>query len=95
MIQKAIYITDYKIYVIFKDGKEKTIDLKEFLQNSTHPLINKFLDLNLFKNFRLEYGTLAWGNNEFDLSPMSIYNGDFDVKENINTDIFSDAEMLV
>jgi len=95
MIQKAIYITDYKIYVFFKDGKEKTIDLKEFLQNSTHPLINKFLDVSLFKKIRIENGTLVWGDNEFDLSPMSIYKGDFDVKENINTSVFSDAGILV
>jgi hypothetical protein len=79
MIQKAEYIKDYQIKVYFTDGKIKTIDLFNFLSTSNHPLINKFLDMELFKQFRIEMGTLCWGDNEFDLNPMNIYKGNYDV----------------
>ena len=78
MIQKAEYIKDYQLKVYFADGKIRTIDLLDFLSTSNHPLINKFLDVSLFKQFRIEMGTLCWGDNEFDLNPMNIYIGKYD-----------------
>lgn len=78
MNSKAIYIKDYQIEVHFNDGKIRTIDLFNFLSTSNHPLINKFLDMELFKQFRIEMGTLCWGDNEFDLNPLNIYNGKYD-----------------
>lgn len=79
MIKKAEYIKDYQIKVYFDDGKIRTIDLFPFLSTNTHPLISKFLDRTLFKQFRIEMGTLCWGDNEFDLNPRNIYNGKYDV----------------
>lgn len=78
MIQKAEYIKDYQIKVYFTDGKIRTIDLFNFLSTSNHPLINKFIDMELFKQFRIEMGTLCWGDNEFDINPQNIYNGKYD-----------------
>lgn len=78
MIKNAEYIKDYQIKVYFDDGKIRTIDLFPFLSTNTHPLISKFLDRALFKQFRIEMGTLCWGDNEFDLNPRNIYNGLYD-----------------
>lgn len=78
MIKKAEYIKDYQIKVYFTDGKTRTIDLFNFLSTSNHPLISKFIDIDLFKQFRVEMGTLCWGDNEFDLNPMNIYKGKYD-----------------
>ena len=78
MIKKAEYIKDYRIKVYFTDGTIRTIDLFNFLSTSDHPLISKFLNIELFKQFRIEMGTLCWGNNEFDLNPMNIYKGKYD-----------------
>ena len=78
MIKKAEYIKDYQIKVYFTDGKITTIDMFNFLSTSNHPLISKFLDMELFKQFRIEMGTLCWGDNEFDLNPMNIYSGKYD-----------------
>ena len=80
MIQKAEYIKDYQLEVYFTDGKTCTIDLFSFLSTSSHPLINKYLNVVLFKQFRVEMGTICWGDNEFDLNPMNIYNGQYDAK---------------
>jgi hypothetical protein len=35
----------------------------------------------LFKQFRIEDGTICWGDNEFDLNPVNIYKGDYDLKK--------------
>lgn len=78
MIKKAEYIKDYQIKIYFEDGKIRIIDLFNLLSTSNHPLINKFLDMKLFKQFRVEMGTLCWGDNEFDLNPRNIYNGQYD-----------------
>jgi hypothetical protein len=83
MIKKAEYIKDYQIKVYFADGIIKTIDLFNFLSTSNHPLINKFIDMELFKQFRIEMGTLCWGDNEFDLNPMNIYKGKYDANPGI------------
>lgn len=80
MIQKAVYIKDYQIEVYFTDGKTRTIDLFTFLSSSNHPLINKYLNIELFKQFRIEMGTICWGDNEFDLNPLNIYNGKYDAE---------------
>jgi hypothetical protein len=78
MIQKALYIKDYQIEVYFNDGKNRIIDLFNFLSASNHPLINKYLNLDLFQQFHIEMGTICWGDNDFDLNPMNIYNGKYD-----------------
>ena len=65
-IEKAKYIKDYKISLLFNDGKENILDFKNFIVTSQHPDIRKYEDLNLFKKFNLEYGELEW--NDYDLA---------------------------
>ena len=65
-IKKAKYIDNYKISLLFNDGKENILDFKDFIIKSQHPDIKKYQDLNLFKNFNLEYGELEW--NDYDLA---------------------------
>ncbi len=78
MIKKVTYLHDYLLSVTFSDKTKRVIDLYPFLSKSKHPLIRKFLNLDLFKTFRVEHGSLCWGDNEFDLDPHSIYHGEFD-----------------
>ena len=42
-IGAAKYIGDYAIRIKFKDGTEKLVDFKPFLNKSQHPAINKYL----------------------------------------------------
>ena len=65
-IEKAKYIDDYKILLLFNDGKENILDFKDFIIKSQHPDIKKYEDLELFKKFNLEYGELEW--NDYDLA---------------------------
>ncbi len=74
-VVKAEYITGHKIRVSFNDGKIVTIDLFNFLNKSKNHLINKYINVELFKDFCVEDGTICWGENDFDLDPANIYNG--------------------
>jgi hypothetical protein len=64
-ITRANYIGDYSISVLFNDGNEKLVDFKPFLAKSLHPSISKYLDENLFKQFKIINGNLNW--NDYDL----------------------------
>ncbi len=94
MICKAKYIKDFQIKVYFTDGTIRSIDLFRFLSSSNHPLINKYLDIELFKQFRIEMGTLCWGENEFDLNPMNMYNGKYDTDSGSQKSIIENSLKL-
>jgi hypothetical protein len=64
-IDTAVYINDYLIELHFNDGKVQKVDFEKFLKGSSHPEINKYLDLNLFKSFEVSEGDLIW--NDYDL----------------------------
>jgi hypothetical protein len=79
-IIKAEYIKDYLIKVKFDDGKEVTANFYDFFHNNKIPFVNNYINLEDFKKFYInkEIPALSWGDNEVDIDPMSIYNGDFD-----------------
>jgi len=64
-VATAIYIDDYAIRVSFNDETEKLVNFKPFLLKSLHPSISKYLDENLFKQFKISDGNLNW--NDYDL----------------------------
>jgi len=78
MITKVEYIENYILKVFFYDKLVRIIDLHDFFSTSTQPQTHKFFDLDLFKQVRVENGTITWGENECDINPVSIYNGEFD-----------------
>jgi hypothetical protein len=80
MIEKATYLHDYLIEVIFKDHTARVIDLEYFFKTSSLKLVKKFAKPKLFKQFRIEDGVLCWGDNECDINPHNIYAGKYDAK---------------
>lgn len=64
-ILKAEYINDYKIKFYFSDNTEKIVDFEDFLKNSRNPMTKKYLNKELFQDFKLEYGDIIW--NDYDL----------------------------
>jgi hypothetical protein len=64
-INSAVYIGDYAIRIFFNDGVCKLVDFKSFLENSSHPSIQKYLDESKFKEFTILDGNLNW--NDYDL----------------------------
>jgi hypothetical protein len=55
----------YKIQIAFSDGVKKIIDFEPFISESQHPSIRKYLDLELFNQFKIVNGNLNW--NDYDM----------------------------
>ncbi len=65
-INKAYYLGNYQIKILFSDNKVEIIDFRQFLQNAKNPMTKKYLDEKLFASFEIKYGDLVW--NDFDLA---------------------------
>jgi Protein of unknown function (DUF2442) len=61
-IISANYIESYSIQIGFNNGTEKKVDFKPFLLKALHPSISKYLDENLFKQFKITDGNLNWSD---------------------------------
>ena len=70
-ITEAKYLRDYKVQVLFNDGKEGIADLSDVLRG---PVFNPLKDKALFAQLRVDEGmaTIAWPNGA-DLAPEAVY----------------------
>lgn len=68
----AEYIGDYRIKLIFDDGKEGEIDFSTYCDLGG--VFEKFRDLNFFRDFRVDpdFGVLRWGD-DVDIAPETLY----------------------
>ncbi len=64
-VTDATFVEQYILRITFSDGLTQHIDFGPFLMASTNPLIRKYLDPNLFRNFTVQDGDLFW--NDYDL----------------------------
>ena len=56
-------LSGYKILVKFNDGTQQLVDFEPFLTSNPHPQHNDFKQYERFKEFRIEKGTLVWGED--------------------------------
>ena len=64
-IKTAEYIEGYKLRLVFSDNTERTVDFEPFLRNALNPMVQKYLQLDTFKDFTVAYGDMFW--NDYDL----------------------------
>ena len=81
MITKVEYLGGYRLKVYFEDGQIRLVDLQGFLETTPVQMAKPFLDIERFKEARVEDGTVCWGDNEMDLNPMNVYNGDYEAAD--------------
>jgi hypothetical protein len=68
-ISKAVYLSEYKIHLIFNSGESKIVDLSKELKGKVfEPLRN----LEYFKSFIINYNTIEWDNGA-DFAPEYLY----------------------
>ena len=70
-VTEAEYIDNYRIKLSFEDGSSGIADLSDYPNRNN--VFRLFLDINYFKNFRIEYGTVIWGDGELDIAPETLY----------------------
>ena len=64
-VEIAEYIEGHKLRLVFSDNQERIVDFEPFLSNSPNPLISRYLNIDVFRRFTIEYGDLLW--NDYDL----------------------------
>jgi hypothetical protein len=71
-IVSATYKGEYKIEVLFDDGKKGVIDFLKYIKKGG--VFDRFKDINCFKNFTInrELGVLTW-EGEIDVAPETLY----------------------
>ncbi|RME01874.1 MAG: DUF2442 domain-containing protein [Calditrichaeota bacterium] len=74
-INKAEYLSGYKLKLYFNDGTTRIVDFEPFLRKSKHPEIQKYLDLEKFKQFKIKYGDLLWNDYELCFPIADLYEG--------------------
>ena len=71
----AHYLQDYQIEFEFDDQTKKIIDFEGFLKQAKNPMLKKYLDLTVFKNFTLRDGDIDWNDYELCFPIVDIYQG--------------------
>jgi hypothetical protein len=74
-INKADYAGDYKIKFVFSDGKEQMIDFSAFLFEAKNTMTKKYQDIQLFKNYTIEYGDIVWNDYEMCFPVWDLHEG--------------------
>ena len=72
-IIQANYLGGYNIELKFGDGTRQNVNFEPFLKKSMHPEIRSYLNLEKFKQFRVEYGDLIWGDYELCFPVKDLY----------------------
>ena len=74
-IAKAKHLGACRVTLHFTDGHETTVDFGAFLRRSDHPRIRQFLKPAAFRQYRIEYGNLVWGDYELCFPIADLYEG--------------------
>jgi hypothetical protein len=69
-LAEATYVSGYKLRLTFNDGTARVMDFEPFLRRAQNPDLTQYRQLRKFKNFRLHYGNLMWGDYEM-LFPLA------------------------
>lgn len=72
-ILKADYLNEYKLKLIFSDGKTNVVDFETFLLSAKNPMASKYKDVQEFKKFDLTYGDLQWNDYEMCFPIWDLY----------------------
>lgn len=67
-VTDAKALSDYRLRVRFSDGSEGDIDLKQFIESDSRPIVTALRDRAAFAAIRVEMDTVVWENG-FDLAP--------------------------
>ena len=76
-ILSATYLRDYVIRFVFSDGKTHDLDFHSFLSKvPQNPMISKYLDVTLFKNFKIiSSSDISWNDREMSFDFDTLYYG--------------------
>ncbi len=71
-ITNAEYLEEYKLYVVFNDGKHMVVDFHDLLFKHDYPVFVPLRDKKYFSNFKVT-DTLEWEDGTIDIAPETVY----------------------
>ena len=74
-VKTAEYVEEYKLRLMFSDDEERIVDFAPFLHNAPNPMIQKYLEIDNFKNFTVAYGDLFWNDYDLCFPIANLYEG--------------------
>jgi len=74
-IAKAKYLSEYRLELLFSDGIKRIVDFEQFLFKAQNPMTTRFRDYKKFKQFKILYGDLLWGDYEMCFPIADLYEG--------------------
>ena len=75
-ITDAIYVSGYKLLLVFNDGKKHVMDFEPFLRQARNPMTTQYRQLRKFKSFHIHQGDLMWGDYEMIFPISDLYRGE-------------------
>jgi hypothetical protein len=75
-ITEAEYVSGHKIRLKFSDDTSRVMDFEPLLRKTTNPDLAQYRRLKKFKQFRLHYGDLMWGDYEMIFPVSDLYRGE-------------------
>jgi hypothetical protein len=70
-VRHAELVADRILRLQFEDGLSGRVDLSKYVQEDT--VFARLKNTDYFKAFRIEFGTLVWGDGELDIAPEALY----------------------
>jgi hypothetical protein len=67
----AHHVDGYRIELRFLDGSSGVVDLEAYAEQDN--VFQAFRNEDYFRRFRIEFGTLVWGEGELDIAPETLY----------------------
>ena len=68
---ESVKVLDGMILIIkFKSGEERLFDATTLLK---YPAFQPLKDDEIFRNIKIEFGTLSWDNGKIDIDPETLY----------------------
>ena len=68
---QAKYLNEFKVQILFNDGLEKVVDLKNYIASKKHPFFLPLKKTEEFKKFKV-HKTLVWDSGA-DIAPEYLY----------------------
>jgi len=70
-VKRAELADDFILQLEYEDGSTGKVDVSKYIAADT--VFFRLQDPAYFRTFRIEYGTIVWGEGEVDMAPESLY----------------------
>ncbi len=71
-ITEAEYLEEYKLHVVFNNGKHMIVDFHDLLFKYQYPVFLPLRDKKRFRDFKIT-DTLEWEEGTIDIAPETVY----------------------